>query len=159
MNLRPVDLPPAVRGSLWLSAMPGRYGTWPEFEQRAAANGLKMLVCLTPRDEIEELSPDYDAAIRRAGKATYEWVHLPVPNFGVPPDPNAFRETVQRIATRIQAGDSVLMHCAAGMGRTGSAAACVLKALGLSSSEALDRVRAAGSNPQNAAQSGFVDWF
>ena len=158
MNLRPVEMPPSVRGSLWLSAMPGRYGTWREFEQKAHADGLRMLVCLTPRDEVEELSPDYDRAIARGG-ASYEWVHVPVPNFGVPPDAKAFREAINRIADRVRAGDSVLMHCAAGMGRTGSAAACVLKALGCSSDDALSRVRAAGSNPQNAAQSGFVDWF
>lgn len=158
MNLRPVDLPDHVRGALWLAAMPGRYGTWREFERRAQANGLKVVVCLTPRDEVEELSPDYDAAIRR-GNAGFDWVHLPVPNFGVPQDPAAFRAAIQRIADRVAAGDAVLMHCAAGMGRTGSAAACVLKALGLPADEALGRVRAAGSNPQNAAQSGFVDWF
>jgi hypothetical protein len=34
-----------------------------------------------------------------------------------------------------------------------------LKALGLPAQEALQRVRDAGSNPQNALQSGFVDWF
>jgi len=158
MNLRPVDLPPTVRGSLWLSGMPGRYGTWREFEDKARANGLAMVVCLTPRDEIDELAPDYGAAVRR-GTSSFEWVNLPVPNFGVPPNAQVFREAIERIASRIGKGDSVLMHCAAGMGRTGSAAACVLKALGLSTEEALERVRSAGSNPQNAAQSGFVDWF
>jgi protein-tyrosine phosphatase len=158
MNLRPVELPPAVPGSLWLSGMPGRYGTWREFEEKAKASGLGVIVCLTPRDEIDELSPDYGAAVRRGG-ASFDWVHLPVPNFGVPPNAQAFRDAIERIASRIEKGDSVLMHCAAGMGRTGSAAACVLKALGLSSQDALERVRAAGSNPQNASQSGFVDWF
>jgi protein-tyrosine phosphatase len=53
----------------------------------------------------------------------------------------------------------VMLHCAAGLGRTGSTAACVLKALGLETDDALQRVRDAGSNPQNAQQSGLVDWF
>ena len=158
MNFRPVELPGSVRGSLWLSAMPGRFGSWRDFERRAQAAGLRVVVCLTPQDEIEELAPDYAAAVLR-GEGPYEWVHLPVPNFGVPPDARGFRQAIGRIAQRLQAGDAVLMHCAAGMGRTGSAAACVLKALGLSTEEALQRVRDAGSNPQNAAQSGFVDWF
>jgi protein-tyrosine phosphatase len=158
MNLRPVQLPQDLRGSLWLSAMPGRMGTFAEFERQAHANGLAMVVCLTPRDEIEELSPDYAAAVLRKGRP-YEWMHLPIPNFGVPPDADGFRAAIERIAHRIRCGEAVLMHCAAGMGRTGSAAACVLKALGLSTKDALDRVRAAGSNPQNADQSGFVGWF
>ena len=59
----------------------------------------------------------------------------------------------------LRAGESVLLHCAAGLGRTGTAAACVLKALGLETREALQRVREAGSNPQNAEQSGLVHWF
>jgi protein-tyrosine phosphatase len=158
MNIRPVELPADVAGSLWLSAMPGRFGTWRDFEAQARTRGLAVVVCLTPRDEIEELSPDYaQAVLRRATE--YEWLHVPVPNFGVPPDARAFRGAIERIAQRIRGGDAVLMHCAAGMGRTGSAAACVLKALGLPTDEALQRIRAAGSNPQNAEQSGFVDWF
>ena len=158
MNLRPVQLPEGVDGSLWLSAMPGRFGSWKDFESQARACGLAVVVCLTPRDEIDELSPDYARAVLRGG-APYEWLHLPVPNFGVPPDARAFRAAIERIAQRVRGGEAVLMHCAAGMGRTGSAAACVLKALGLPAEEALQRVRAAGSNPQNAEQSGFVDWF
>lgn len=158
MTLRKVPLPPGVPGTLWLSAMPGRFGAWSEFESEARRAGLKMVVCLTPRDEVRELSPSYDAAIRR-GDTAYEWLHLPVPNFGVPQDRDAFRRGIARIAAALRAGEPVMMHCAAGMGRTGSAAACVLKALGLPAGDALLRVRDAGSNPQNAAQSGFVDWF
>jgi protein-tyrosine phosphatase len=158
MNFRPVELPAQVRGTLWLSSMPGRFGAWSDFEREAADTGVKMVVCLTPRDEVRELSPVYDAAIARGG-APYEWVQLPVPNFGVPDDRQAFRHGIDRIAKALRAGEPVMMHCAAGMGRTGSAAACVLKALGLSTNEALARVREAGSNPQNAIQSGFVEWF
>jgi protein-tyrosine phosphatase len=158
MTLRKVKLPPDVRGSLWLSAMPGRASTWSEFEQEAQQAGLEMVVCLTPRDEVRELSPAYHASIQQ-GNASYAWLHLPVPNFGVPQDRDAFRRGIAQVAKALQAGKPVMMHCAAGMGRTGSAAACVLKALGLPAQEALQRVRDAGSNPQNALQSGFVDWF
>jgi protein-tyrosine phosphatase len=158
MTLRKVNLPPDVPGSLWLSAMPGHSGTWSEFEREAQQAGLQMVVCLTPRDEVRELSPAYHAAITR-GDASDEWLHLPVPNFGVPQDRDAFRRGIGQIATALRAGKPVMMHCAAGMGRTGSAAACVLKALGLPAEKALQRVRDAGSNPQNALQSGFVDWF
>jgi protein-tyrosine phosphatase len=63
------------------------------------------------------------------------------------------------VADDLRAGESVLLHCAAGIGRTGTAAACVLKSLGLTRDEALERVRAAGSDPQSAAQSGLIDAF
>lgn len=158
MTLRRVQLPADVPGALWLSSMPGRFSSWHEFERESQQAGLKLVVCLTPRDEVLELSPQYHSAIERAGMP-FEWLNVPVPNFGVPEDREAFRRGIERVAQALRSGEPVMMHCAAGMGRTGSAAACVLKSLGLATSEALRRVRDAGSNPQNAAQSGFVDWF
>jgi protein-tyrosine phosphatase len=158
MNLRRVRLPDDVPGSLWLSSMPGRLGTWREFERTADEAGLQLVVCLTGLDEVRELSPDYHAAVTR-GTTRFRWLHLPVPNFGVPGDRDAFRERIEDVAKALRRGQPVMLHCAAGMGRTGSAAACVLKSLGLSTGDALARVREAGSNPQNAAQSGFVEWF
>jgi hypothetical protein len=158
MSLRRVELPPQVPGSLWLGAMPGRFESWSTFEARAQRARLGLVVCLTPRSELAELSPSYHAAVVQ-GTVPFRWLHLPMPNFGVPEDAAAFRREVQQIAAALREGNAVLLHCAAGMGRTGSTAACVLKALGLGTDDALQRVRDAGSNPQNAQQSGLVDWF
>lgn len=158
MALRRVELPPEVPGQLWLGAMPGRFEPWSRFQAEADSARLALVVCLTPRLELQELSPDYHAAVAR-GRLPFRWLHLPMKNFGLPEDPAGFRRDVQAIADGIRAGDAVFLHCAAGMGRTGTAAACVLKALGLESQEALQRVREAGSNPQNAEQSGLVGWF
>jgi protein-tyrosine phosphatase len=158
MSLRPVLLPDAVPGQLWLGPMPGRFASWPEFEAQAERSGLALVVCLTPREEVAELSPDYHAAVV-AGRVGFRWLHSPMRNFGSPQDAAGFRQDVEQIATALRQGDAVMLHCAAGIGRTGTAAACVLKALGLPADEALQRVRDAGSNPQNAEQSGLVDWF
>src|SRR4051812_13048761 len=143
MALRPVTLPPGVAGSLWLGAMPARFEPWAEFEARARRSGLAMVVCLTPLAEVAELSPRYHAAITE-GSAPFRWVNLPMPNFGVPADAAAFRRGVMDIARALQQGHAVMLHCAAGIGRTGSTAACVLKALGASTSDALLRVQQAG---------------
>lgn len=158
MAFRSVALPTGVPGPLWLSSMPGRFESWPAFEAEAERSRLALVVCLTPRAELAELSPAYHAAVV-AGRVPFRWLHLPMRNFGVPEDAAGFRREVNSVADALRRGDAVLLHCAAGMGRTGSAAACVLKALGLSSAEALQRVRDAGSNPQNAQQSGLVEWF
>lgn len=158
MHLRPVELPPNVPGSLWLGSMPGRFEPWPEFETHARRARLGLVVCLTPRTEIAELSPRYHAAVAQ-GTLPFRWLNLPMPNFGVPEDAAAFRHDVKDIARALQRGEAVLLHCAAGIGRAGSTAACVLKALGLDTLDALQRVRDAGSNPQNALQSGLVEWF
>ncbi|MEP6791727.1 MAG: tyrosine-protein phosphatase [Ramlibacter sp.] len=158
MAFRCVHLPEPVKGSLWLSSMPGRFEGWPEFEAQARQAGLALVVCLTPMAELAELSPTYHAAAGR-GRLPFRWLHLPMRNFGLPDDPGGFRGDVARIAAALRAGDAVMLHCAAGIGRTGTVAACVLKALGLEEDDALQRVRDAGSNPQNAQQSGLVGWF
>ena len=158
MELRPVELPDSVTGSLLLGGMPARFEPWSAFEVRARAASLGLVVCLTPRTEIEELSPSYHAAIAQ-GTLPFRWLHVPMRNFGLPEDPAAFRDGIRQVAEALRAGDAVMLHCAAGLGRTGTTAACVLKALGLSAEEAMQRVREAGSNPQNAQQSGLVTWF
>lgn len=158
MPFRCVALPPQVPGQLWLDSMPGRFEAWSAFEAQAQRTGLALVVCLTPRDEIAELSPAYHAAVTH-GRMPFRWMSLPMRNFGVPEDRATFRRQIGEITQALRQGDAVLLHCAAGIGRTGSTAACVLKALGLGTEDALQRVLDAGSNPQNAQQSGLVDWF
>ena|SRR5689334_23312388 len=158
MALRRVHLPPEVPGQLWLGSMPGRFEAWPAFEAQAERTRLRLVVCLTPRNELAELSPDYHAAVV-AGRVNFRWQQVAMRNFGLPEDAAAFRRDIATVVAALKAGDAVMLHCAAGVGRTGTAAACVLKSLGLDSAEALQRVRDAGSNPQNAEQSGLVDWF
>ncbi len=158
MTLRRVALTPEVPGSLWLSSMPGRRGSWSAFEAQARQAELGLVVCLTPRSEVQELSPTYHAALLRGG-LPFVWMNLPMRDFGLPEDSDSFRREIERIALALRNGESVMLHCAAGIGRTGSAAACVLKALGRSTEEAVKHVRDAGSNPQSAQQSGLVDLF
>jgi hypothetical protein len=158
MPLRPVRLPDGVPGRLWLSSMPGRWETWRDFEAEATRVELALTLCLTEPDEIGTGSPVYRAALDD-GRMPGRWLSVPVRNFGVPDDLPTFRTGVDAAVQALQAGESVLLHCAAGMGRTGTTAACVLKRLGLPADEALQRVRDAGSNPENAAQSGLIDSF
>lgn len=158
MALRRVELPVEVPGQLWLGSMPGRFEAWNAFQSQAERARLALVVCLTPRPELAELSPHYHAAVA-GGRLPFRWMHLPMRNFGLPEDPAGFRRDIAAIAAGLRAGDAVFLHCAAGIGRTGTAAACVLKALGVDAQQALQRVRDAGSNPQNAEQSGLVDWF
>jgi len=158
MPFRPVTLPSDTPGSLWLHAMPGRLESWDAFLAEARRADLALLVCLTPRHEIASTSPAYDAAIA-SGSLPMRWLPLPMRNFGLAADMQAFRDGIEEVAQAMARGDAVLLHCAAGIGRTGTAAACLLKRLGLPREQALQRVREAGSNPESAAQSGLVDLF
>jgi protein-tyrosine phosphatase len=158
MPLRSLRLPPEVAGQIWLGPMPGRFDSWDRFRADADRAQLHTVVCLAPRAEVAELAPEYHFALTH-GQLPFRWMHVPMRNFGLPEDPAGFRRDIAAIAQQVRGGDAVLLHCAAGLGRTGTAAACLLKALGVEADEALKRVREAGSNPQNAEQSGLVHWF
>ncbi|MFM2120281.1 MAG: hypothetical protein RL722_1749 [Pseudomonadota bacterium] len=158
MPFRALALPDTVTGQLWLDAMPGRLQPWPAFETEAQARGLHGIVCLTPLHEVASLSPAYHAAIT-AQALPWRWRHIPMRDFGLSTESASFREQVTGVSEELRQGAVLLLHCAAGIGRTGTVAACVLKLLGLSTQEALARVRAAGSNPESAAQGGLIDSF
>jgi len=158
MPFRAVSLPEPIAGALWLHAMPGRLEPWESFLDEARRTRLTLLVCLTPRQELASLSPAYDAALRR-GTLPMRWLHLPMRDLGLGGKLEFFRDGIERIAQGVSMGDVTLLHCAAGIGRTGTAAACLLKRLGLPREQALQLVRAAGSSPESAVQSGLVDIF
>ncbi|HJV62738.1 MAG TPA: tyrosine-protein phosphatase, partial [Albitalea sp.] len=147
-----------VSGQLWLGSMPGRFESWAAFMAEARQRRLGLVVCLAPADEVASLAPAYWQAIVE-GSLDFRFLHLPMQNYGLPRELAAFRDGIAQTAASLRAGDSVLLHCAAGIGRTGTAAACLLKALGLPTEEAMQRVLDAGSNPQNALQSGLVNGF
>jgi len=158
MLLRPLALPPDIAGRVWLSPMPGRLERWDSFLAGARQAGLTQVVCLTPLHEIAGTSPDYQRALED-NSFPFGWFHLPMRDFGVAFDADGFKAGVAQLADAVRAGEGVLLHCAAGIGRTGTVAACLLKALGVPTADALQRVRRAGSNPQSALQSGLIDLF
>jgi protein-tyrosine phosphatase len=158
MVLRPVAVPADVAGRLWFSAMPGRFESWASFVDAARRADLRLVVCLTPLDEMSSLSPAYRLAIDQ-GDLPFGWRHAPMRNFGVPAALPAFRDHIRHAADVLRGGDAVLLHCAAGIGRTGSAGACLLKELGWPPTQALQAVRDAGSNPESAEQSGLIESF
>jgi hypothetical protein len=156
--LRSLEMPVGLPGCVWLSAMPGRFEHWADFLTAARRADLAEIVCLTPWHEIKGLSPAYAAALNE-GTLPFRWSNLPIRNLGIPGEQQLFRQSVERLAGQVQSGESVLLHCAAGIGRTGTAAACLLKCLGASAADSVSRVRAAGSNPESAAQSGLIELF
>ena len=158
MTFRALPLPDTIPGRLWLHSMPGRREFWGDFLDEARLRQLNLVVCLNPLEEVAELSAGYYKAIRE-GRLPFRWMHVPMRDFGLAAETEAFRQGVTQLAQGLRLGDRALVHCAAGMGRTGTMAACVLKTLGLTASEALEAVRAAGSNPQSAVQSGLIQQF
>lgn len=158
MPFRALELPVAGPGQVWLGAMPGRFEPWPSFLDEARRRGLQQVLCLNPMFEIERLSPAYADAITKA-TLPFRWTHLPMQDFGLAAALDDYRAAIDEVATTVRGGGVVLLHCAAGIGRTGTAAACLLKRLGAPTAVALQRVRDAGSNPESALQRGLIDCF
>ena len=158
MRLRPLVLPSEIPGRVWLSAMPARAERWEHFLADAHEAQLTEIVCLTPWHEIASVSPSYGAALE-AGGLPFRWRNLPMHNFGLAMRADPFREGIDQLATSVEGGERILLHCAAGIGRTGTAAACLLKRLGVPSARAMQHVRDAGSNPESALQSDLIDSF
>lgn len=158
MPFRPLELPPTAAGQVWLNAMPGRLEPWPRFLAEAAAKGIQEVLCLNPMFEVQRLSPAYAQAIAE-GRLPFRWTHLPMQDFGLAAEVASYRAAVDTLAQTVASGGVVMVHCAAGIGRTGTTAACLLKTLGVDTAVALQRVLDAGSNPESALQRGLIDSF
>ena len=63
-----------------------------------------------------------------------------------------FWQFADDLAASLKKGDAILMHCGAGIGRTGTMATAVLMALGTAREAALRAVQAAGSHPETPSQ-------
>ena len=152
--LREVQIP-GVAGRLFLTSMPGRYE--PLKESLDELVRCATLVVLTSDEEITEKSPEYGRwlATRRLD-ASPKVLRYSVRDFGVPADVAGFVSLAKQVGVQLVAGEEVVVHCAAGIGRTGTFAACVLVLLGLAEDEALQRVRVTGSGPETEAQQTLV---
>lgn len=96
------------------------------------------------------LVEDVDLAMSRAWgtvpsleAAGIRVVRHPVPDMDVPRDPAAYRVTLDDVLARIRGGERVVVACRGGLGRTGTAVACLLVDGGVAPDEAIARVRAA----------------
>ena len=137
--------------------MPGYYEKYELAFSELSEKNIQMVISLTSLDEIRTKAPDYAKAIE-AGSLHFNRISFPIRDFSVPEDTDAYLRLVKETASNINGGESVLVHCAAGIGRTGMFAASMLLALGMEKPDVLARVRAAGSEPEITHQAAIIDW-
>lgn len=155
--LRTLPLPDGIPGALYLSGMPGRYGVFEAERDHITEEGIDTVLCLTPSEEIERRSPAYAAAIKGKTLPWRQWI-FPIPDFDAPDDQEAFLNQIHTAAEHLRQSGKLLIHCNAGIGRTGLMATCLLMALGVARQTALDMVRAAGSRPEAPEQQALIRW-
>jgi protein-tyrosine phosphatase len=154
---RQVNLPKGIPGMLLLHSMPGRYESLGQFTSEIKRLGVGRIICLAPLDEIRKKSGQYFQAIR-VGELPCNREAFEVQDFQAPDDREGFVKLVKDVASRLGAGEHILVHCAGGVGRTGTFAACVLVSLGIGLDEALTTISQSGSQPETASQVAFVRW-
>ncbi len=81
-----------------------------------------------------------------------------VPDREASVDRDGFWNLARAVAQRLSAGQTVLLHCAGGVGRTAMLAVCVLIALGEAAGDARRLVSCAGSTVETRPQSDLIAW-
>lgn len=160
------DMP--LAGRLGLTGAPGRWRSEmatgrsgrlsADLRDLRSVHGASVLVTL---QEAKELAPFGIAGLRTAARRNgLESIWLPIPDGYPPASLDDAMKLVGVIIDRLEAGRVVVVHCLAGIGRTGTIAGCVLVALGATPPEAIARVRAVRSGSIPAPdQRAFVEMF
>lgn len=146
-NNRPASLVavPGTPGRLHLSACPG---TWEGPADLAAVrrdltkialSGARLLVTLVETKELPLPLAAWRAEVAAAG---LDLLHLPIADYGVPDAAFETGWTAAALGERLARGETVALHCRAGLGRTGTIAArLVIECAGLDAEAAVALVR------------------
>lgn len=111
-------------GFLAIMAKP-RKGDWLEDEIKGlAALDVNVIVSLLDFGEILELGLRQEQAICEAN--SIEFLSFPIKDRGVPDSPAHFVHFVRHLHQKLLDGQNMVIHCRAGIGRSGLMAACLL---------------------------------
>jgi protein-tyrosine phosphatase len=134
------ELPFGLPGRIFRSPMPfGPYDLHGEVYDRFREEQIAVMVLLASDEEcLHKTGCNLRAFYRQEG---FEVLYLPIPDFGIPPKDD-LEQVVQHTIAYAQAGQHIVIHCSAGIGRTGLFMAYLAKRVfGFSGEEALQWVR------------------
>jgi protein-tyrosine phosphatase len=151
-----------IKGIPWrLAILPRpRGGEWLEDEIRSIrAQRIEVLVSLLTPDETAELELEQEAPC--CASAGIEFLSLPIEDRSVPTDERAANVLIERLASDLQHGKAVGIHCRAGIGRSALVAACVLARLGTNTNDGFRLIgQARGCTvPDTQEQAEWADRF
>lgn len=130
-----IPLGNAVPGRLFLC---GKHAVGPDAAGLLDRIGATAVVCLNERYELEDRYPDFVAWLQDNQPARA--VHHPIPDLHAPAL-DEFAALIEALHTRLDAGETLVVNCGAGIGRTGTVAAGILVRTGMALDDALEVVR------------------
>ena len=135
-----IELPFGLPGRIFRSPMPfGPYDLHGEVYDRFCEEQITVIVLLASDEECLQKTGCHLRALYL--KEGFQVLYLPIPDFSVPTKDD-LEQAVQDTIAYAQAGHHIVIHCSAGIGRTGLFMAYLAKGrLGLSGAEALQWVR------------------
>lgn len=163
-------LPAQDAGLVGLTFAPGKHGSsksGPRWERDLDADlrrlidhhGMDVLVCLLENHELARYM--IHNLIPTAEVLGIKVLRLPIPDGGVLPRPGPVAELIAAIREQTDQGKRVVVHCAGGLGRTGTIAGCYLVEFGMSADEAIETLhRVRGRNcPETRGQEEFIAMY
>lgn len=130
-----LPLPVAIGGL----SLCGKHAIAPDWMAAMERCGATTVVCLVETHELEDRYPEYLGWLRANRGVRAVW--FPIHDLHAPTLDEAMG-LLDELAVRLDAGEHLLMHCAAGIGRAGTMAACLLIRLGIDEEAALAHVAA-----------------
>ncbi|MGJ4881680.1 MULTISPECIES: protein-tyrosine phosphatase family protein [unclassified Bradyrhizobium] len=138
-RLHRIDLPTA--GRLAIAARPRAEDWLAEDIAAWVGEGIAVVVSLLEPAEVHDLGLQREAALCQSHGMAF--VSFPIPDRGLPESRSVALQLAHDLAARLTDGQTVLIHCRAGIGRSAVIAACVMIRLGIDGAEAFDRIAAA----------------
>ncbi len=152
MVLRELALPAGTLGRVYLSSMPGRRTNLAADISDMDSVRVSRIISFACFEEVTRKSPEYAAALNddALGRPIETFA---ITDYDVPTDLAKFRNVIQRVVGYLEADERLLLHCGAGIGRTGTVATCLLMELGMDETTALDALRQLGRGPKTPSNS------
>src|SRR5690349_15589985 len=137
---------PQPAGRLFLC---GKHFIGPDVEAALARVGATTAVCLNELGELVTRYPDYVDWLRANQPDRAVW--FPIPDLHAP-QPAAAHAFLDDLLARLGRGETLLLHCGAGIGRAGTLAAAILMRMGTPMTSAVEVV--ARSRPMAGPEAG-----
>ncbi len=137
----PLDAP----GRLAITARPRGNDWLPDDVVGWKRAGVSLVVSLLTPNEESDLGLTGEAAECTA--VGVQFLRMPVPDRGVPANRNDFERVVFAVVEEVNRGGMAAVHCRQSVGRAPLLAIAVLKAFGLSTTDAIARVSATRGVP------------